>query len=81
MLNTARTEDRIAPAMFRVDGSEASVRFLGIIPVLIFVLAGFMAMKCVGRRISEVELITLSGVSTALMWLSGILFLLRQNSS
>lgn len=67
MLDEASAEDRITPAKVRGFSHEAGVQYMDMTPALILVLVGFMALRYIGRGIGEVELVVLSGVSTALL--------------
>lgn len=66
MLDSARSEDRITPAKVRGYSHDAGVRYMDMTPMLVIVLVVAMAARYIGRGIGEVELMVLSGVSTAL---------------
>ncbi|MCP4001690.1 MAG: hypothetical protein GY727_12335 [Gammaproteobacteria bacterium] len=79
MLDAARAEDRITPAMVRGFNHEAGTRYLDMTPMLVLVLVVPMATRYIGRGVGEVELMVLSGVSTALfMGLRYFLMVMRR---
>jgi hypothetical protein len=66
MLAAAAAEDEITPA--KVHGFEhgASRTYLDMTPVLVIGLVVFVALRYVARGLSEVEMMVLAGVGSAL---------------
>jgi type II secretory pathway predicted ATPase ExeA len=66
MLETARKEREITPAMARGFAHEAGVRYVDMTPLVILLIVIAMAARYVSRGLGDVEMLVLSGVATAL---------------